>query len=58
MGLDVSQKETARALFYTPRVWNTLPSMKRTWKDKMYFFPFSQSTIDKNGRLVQNPGWK
>ena len=58
MGLDVSQKEQTRALFYTKRVWNTLPSMKRTWKDKMYFFPISQSTIDKNGRLVQNPGWK
>lgn len=58
MGLDVTQKEQDRALFYTPRVWNTLPSMKRTWKDKMYFFPFTQDTMDKNGRLVQNPGWK
>lgn len=58
MGFDTYQKEAARALFYTKRVWNTLPSMKRTWKDKMYFFAIDQSVIDKNGRLVQNPGWK
>lgn len=58
MGLDVSQKEADRALFYTKRVWNTLPSMKRTWKANMFFFPIEQGVLDKNGKLVQNPGWK
>jgi len=57
-GLDVSQKTASRSQFYTVRVWNTLASMKRTWKAKMFFFPIDQTTMDKNGRLVQNPGWK
>ncbi len=57
-GLDVSQKTASRSQFYTVRVWNTLASMKRTWKAKMYFFPIEQSVLDKNGKLVQNPGWK
>jgi len=57
-GLDVSQKAASRSQFYTVRVWNTLASMKRTWKAKMFFFPIDQTTMDKNGRLVQNPGWK
>ena len=57
-GLDVSQKSANRSQFYTVRVWNTLASMKRTWKAKMFFFPIDQTTMDKNGKLVQNPGWK
>jgi hypothetical protein len=56
-GLDVTAKTAQRAQFYTVRVWNTLASMKRTWKTKMYFFPIDQSVMDKNGKLVQNPGW-
>jgi len=57
-GLDVTAKTAQREQFYTVRVWNTLASMKRTWKAKMFFFPIDQSTMDKNGKLVQNPGWK
>ena len=57
-GLDVTAKTAQREQFYTVRVWNTLASMKRTWKAKMFFFPIDQTTMDKNGRLVQNPGWK
>jgi len=56
-GLDVSAKTSQRAQFYSVRVWNTLASMKRTWKAKMYFFPIDQSVMDKNGKLVQNPQW-
>jgi hypothetical protein len=56
-GLDVSAKTSQRAQFYTVRVWNTLASMKRNWKAKMYFFPIDQSVMDKNGKLVQNPQW-
>ena len=56
-GLDVSAKTAQRSQFYTIRVWNTLASMKRTWKAKMYFFPIDQSVMDKNGKLVQNPQW-
>jgi len=57
-GLDVSQKSANRSQFYSVRVWSTLASEKRVWKNKMYFFPISQDTMDKNGKLVQNPGWK
>ena len=57
-GLDVTAKTSQRAQFYTARVWNTLASMKRTWKANMFFFPIDQSVMDKNGKLVQNPGWK
>jgi len=57
LGCDVTAKSSERSKFYTLRVCNTLASMKRTWKSKMYFFPITQSVMDKNGRLVQNPGW-
>jgi hypothetical protein len=28
----------------------------RIWEDKMYFYPFPQSEVNK-GFLKQNPGW-
>ena len=56
-GLDVSAGTAERQKFYTVRVWNTEPAMKRVWNNKMYFFPIHQSVLDKNARLVQNPGW-
>lgn len=31
--------------------------VNRTWKDKMYLFPISQSERQKNTNLVQNTGW-
>ena len=56
-GLDVNAKTSERQAFYTVRVWNTETAMKRVWNDKMYFYPIDQNVLDKNGRLVQNPGW-
>lgn len=56
-GLDVSAKGASRQGFYTTKIWNTEPCMKRVWNNKMYFFPIAQSVLDKNGKLVQNPGW-
>ncbi len=32
------------------------PFETRVWDDKMYFFPFPQSEVNK-GFLLQNPGW-
>lgn len=32
-------------------------TVQRTWNDKMYLFPISQSEIVKNPNLGQNPGW-
>jgi hypothetical protein len=56
-GLDVNAKSAERQNFYTVRIWNTESAMKRVWNNKMYFYPISQSVLDKNGKLVQNPGW-
>lgn len=56
-GLDVSARSSEREKFYTVRIWNTENAMKRVWNNKMYLFPIHQSVLDKNGKLVQNPGW-
>ncbi len=56
-GLDVTAKSSARESFYTTKIWNTEDCMKRVWKNKMYFYPIDQDVLDKNGRLVQSPGW-
>lgn len=57
IGLDVSAKTTQRAQFYTTRVWNTEACMKRMFSNKMYFWPIDRNVLQKNGKLVQNPGW-
>ncbi|OLY92404.1 RagB/SusD family nutrient uptake outer membrane protein [Cnuella takakiae] len=41
---------------YTPVVNNDLEN--RTWLDKMYFRPISLSEIQRNSKLVQNPGYE
>ncbi len=56
-GMDVSANVSERQKFYTVRVWNTEVSMKRTFSNKMYFYPIDQYVMDRNGKLVQNPGW-
>jgi hypothetical protein len=40
---------------YTPYEDNSLEN--RTWNDKMYFRPISRDEVNKNGKLVQNPGY-
>jgi len=37
---------------YTPQLITT-----RKWDDKYYFYPISQAEINKNKKLIQNPGW-
>lgn len=56
-GLDVNVKKSDREGFYRVRIWDTENSMKWVWNNKMYFFPISQSVLDRNAKLVQNPGW-
>lgn len=56
-GLDVSAKMAERERFYSVRVWNTEKTMKRVFKNKMYFYPISKAILQRNGKLVQNPGW-
>lgn len=56
-GLDVTAKGAERESFYTTKIWNTETAMKRVWSNKMNFYPIDQSVLDKNGKLIQNPGW-
>lgn len=56
-GLDVSRDWQERQQFYTVRVWNTELCMRRVFNNKMYFFCIDQNVLDKNSKLVQNPGW-
>lgn len=34
-----------------------MPYQKRTWNDKLYFYPIPANDITKNPALGQNPGW-
>jgi hypothetical protein len=47
--------ETLYNYIYTPVVDNSLED--RTWLDKMYFRPISRDEVNKNSKLIQNPGY-
>ncbi len=47
--------ETKYNYTYTPTEVNSLEN--RQWVDKMYFRPLSRDEINRNGLLVQNPGY-
>jgi len=47
--------ETIYNYSYTPFVDISLEN--RTWLDKMYFRPISRDEVNKNSKLVQNPGY-
>ena len=42
---------------YTYTVANNTENENRTWVDKMYFRPISRDEINRNDKLVQNPGY-
>lgn len=55
-GLDVTKRNTERALFYrTTNIQHKYA--KRNFTHKMYLYPIPRSAMDKNPKLVQNPGW-
>jgi hypothetical protein len=43
---------TATVPTITPQVLET-----RSWKDKAYFFPIDRKEMNKNSKLIQNPGY-
>jgi hypothetical protein len=47
--------ETLYNYTYTPAEDNSLEN--RTWLDKMYFRPISRDEVNKNSKLIQNPGY-
>lgn len=56
VGMNVNAKTAERQLFYTPTIL-THKLAQRTFSYKMYFYPINKTTLDKNKKLVQNPGW-
>ncbi len=42
---------------YTYTVYDNTENETRTWNDKMYFRPISRDEINRNAKLVQNPGY-
>ncbi len=55
-GMDVTKKSEEREAFYT--VTNIVHKYAiRTFTDKMYFYPIPRAVMNKNTKLVQNPGW-
>ena len=55
-GMDVTQKSEDREAFYT--ITNIMHKYTlREFTDKMYFYPIPRFVLDKNTKLVQNPGW-
>jgi starch-binding outer membrane protein, SusD/RagB family len=43
---------------YTYTVFNNTENELRVWRDKMYFRPLSRDEINRNSKLVQNPGYQ
>ena len=48
--------ENVYTYHYVPFTDNSLEN--RTWIDKMYFRPISRDEINKNSKLIQNPGYQ
>ncbi len=48
--------ETVYDYHYVPFTDNSLEN--RTWIDKMYFRPISRDEVNKNDKLIQNPGYE
>ena len=55
--MDVSARSTERAKFYTRVILDEERITKRVFTNKMYFYPIPMDVINKNAKLVQNPGW-
>jgi hypothetical protein len=47
--------ETIYTYTYTPAIDNGIEN--RQWLDKMYFLPMSLAEVNKNTKLIQNPGY-
>ena len=47
--------ETLYTYTYVPVVDNSLEN--RQWLDKMYFLPINKDEVNKNSKLIQNPGY-
>lgn len=57
IGMNVNAKTTERSMYFTRTILDSEKITKRTFSNKMYFYPIHQTVLDKNNKLVQNPGW-
>lgn len=55
-GMNISARSSERQKFHTETVINNSLS-HRVFAYKMYFLPIPRSVMNKNAKLVQNPGW-
>lgn len=55
-GMNVDAKSSQREKYYTRTTLNN-PLTQRVWSFKMYFWPIPNNTLNKNSKLIQNPGW-
>lgn len=58
MGYNVGARTNEREKFYTPILLDKEAIYRRTFNPKMYFYPIPRNVLDKNRKLVQNPGWR
>lgn len=56
-GMNVKAKRSEREKFYTPTLLTNDMRAYRSFSYKHYFYPIPKSVINKNPKLVQNPGW-
>lgn len=55
-GMNIKAKKSQRQAFYTVTILND-DKARRYFDYKNYFWPIPKSAMDKNRKLVQNPGW-
>jgi len=56
LGMNIKAKTSQREAFYTITTLND-DKARRYFDYKNYFCPIPKTAIDKNKKLVQNPGW-
>lgn len=56
LGMNIKAKKNQRELFHTVTILND-DKARRYFDYKNYFWPIPKSALDKNNKLVQNPGW-
>lgn len=56
-GYNTSARQSARNSFYTRTILDSKTITKRTFSQKMYFYPIPRTVLDHNANLIQNPGW-
>lgn len=56
LGMNIKVRESQREAFYTITTLND-DKARRYFDYKNYFCPLPKGALDKNDKLVQNPGW-